>query len=200
MVNARGNRRRSRPAGHRCSRLDERGAVTSRGAMKPLSTGETGVKCPAWNSLGQGGPTELPRQDSNLRPVDTKQARPRARARKKSEIGEQEIQRKRPKRTRIAPAQPSPNRTARNEARRVNSTAPRQTAYNFHSPLTMGVFVTREAAEERRTLRAEPRPGPGSPDSASDSRAYGQFHGGISSRPGARYDRMHEHTRTIPGG
>jgi len=27
----------------------------------------------------------------------------------------------------------------------------------------MGVFVTREAAEERRTLRAEPRPGPGSP-------------------------------------
>src|SRR5437588_12645425 len=31
-----------------------------------------------------------------------------------------------------------PNRTARNEARRVNSTAPRQTAYNFHSPLTGG--------------------------------------------------------------
>src|SRR6266480_4215653 len=59
----------------------------------------------------------------------------------------------------------------------------------------MGVFVTREAAEEfvrvdqfllegvvkrweLRRLRAAPRPGPGSPDSASDSRAYCQFPGG----------------------
>jgi len=31
---------------------------------------------------GAGTPTELPRQDSNLRPVDTKRARPRARAQK----------------------------------------------------------------------------------------------------------------------
>src|SRR6266496_927678 len=55
----------------------------------------------------------------------------------------------------------------------------------------MGVFVTREAAEEfvrvdqfllegvvkrweLRRLRAAPRPGPGSPDSASDSRAYAE--------------------------
>src|SRR5438874_25680 len=45
--------------------------------MDRVTLGEPGLEL-----VGTGGPTELPRQDSNLRPVDTKRARPRARAQK----------------------------------------------------------------------------------------------------------------------
>ena len=81
----------------------------------------------------------------------------------------------------------------------------------------MGVFGTREAAEEfvrvdQFLLEGVVRGGSCAGYVLRLDRALAlliphrtreliaNFTGGISSCPGARYDRMHEHTRTIPGG
>jgi len=68
--------------------------VSIRDVYRCAELGRANIVATALNELEAVRLTELPRQDSNLRPVETKRGRPRAQEQKSKQFGEQEIQTK----------------------------------------------------------------------------------------------------------